>query len=142
MGCKEKPCVSPRLGASALKKCKGDERGYSVTRRDFLSAAAAFAAAPAFAKKPEEIRGVLLHWGHNMWGESLPEGVKKIKNGRLANDHLKFDETLWRRCVDRMVLRKMNLVVIDLGEFPVYPSHPEPLVVQSAVLHPHRPYSS
>ena len=96
-----------------------------MTRRDFLASAAAFAAVPAFAKKPDEIRGVLLHWGHNMWGESLPEGVKKIKNGRLANDHLKFDDALWQKCVDRMVLRKMNLVVIDLGEFPVYPSHPE-----------------
>ena len=27
-----------------------------MTRRDFLSSAAAFAAVPAFAKKPEEIR--------------------------------------------------------------------------------------
>lgn len=43
-----------------------------------------------------------------MWGESLPEGVKKIKNGRLANDHLKFDDALWQKCVDRMVLRKMK----------------------------------
>ena len=79
-----------------------------MTRRDFLSSAAAFAAVPAFAKKTEEIRGVLLHWGHNMWGESLPEGVKKIKNGRLANDHLKFDDALWQKCVDRMALRKIE----------------------------------
>ena len=25
MGCREKLCVSPRLGASALKKCKGEQ---------------------------------------------------------------------------------------------------------------------
>jgi len=27
--------------------------------------------------------------------------------------------------VDDMVAKKMNMVIIDLGEFPVYPSHPE-----------------
>ena len=96
-----------------------------LTRRGFVGSVAAFAAAPAFAQKPEDIRGVLLHWGHNMWGESLPEDVKSIKGGRLCNDFVKFDDALWRKLVDHLVLRKMNLVVIDLGEFPVYPSHPE-----------------
>ena len=97
-----------------------------MTRREFVGSAAAFAAAmPSFAQKPDEIRGVLLHWGHNMWGESLPEDVKSIKGGRICNDHVKFDEALWRKLVDRLVERKMNLVLIDLGEFPVYPSHPE-----------------
>ncbi|MBR2838311.1 MAG: hypothetical protein IKE55_06000 [Kiritimatiellae bacterium] len=97
----------------------------AMTRRGFVGGAAALAAAPAFAKTPQEIRAVLLHWGHNMWGESLPEGVKAIKGGRICNDHVKFDDALWRKLVDRLVLRKMNTVVIDLGEFPVYPSHPE-----------------
>lgn len=72
-----------------------------------------------------DIRAVYLPWGHNMWGESLPKDVKSITGGRLCNDHLKFDESIWRKIVDRLVLRKMNLAVIDLGEFPVYPSHPE-----------------
>ena len=43
-----------------------------MTRKAFLAGAAAFAAAPAFAKTPDDIRSVLLHWGLNMWGESLP----------------------------------------------------------------------
>ena len=81
--------------------------------------------APGFSGKLGNVRAVYLPWGHNMWGESLPEGVKAIKGGYLCNDHCKFDETMWRKVVDRLVLRKMNLAVIDLGEFPIYPSHPE-----------------
>ena len=100
-----------------------------MTRRDFIGSSAAFAAVSSFAKTsergPEAIRGILLHWGHNMWGESLPEGVKSIAKGRLCNDHVKFDEALWNKLVDRMVERGMNLILIDLGEFPIYPSHPE-----------------
>ena len=97
----------------------------NTTRREFIGGAAALAAVPAFAQKTEDIRAVLLHWGHNMWGESLPEDVKSITGGRICNDHVKFDESLWQKLVDHLVLRKMNLVVIDLGEFPIYPSHPE-----------------
>jgi len=72
-----------------------------------------------------EIRAILLHWGLNMWGESLPDGVKSVAGGRRCNDKVKFCEALWNECVDRMFLRKINLILIDLGEFPVYPSHPE-----------------
>ena len=106
------------------------------TRREFLYGAAAMGAAAAvpgaaFATgarntlKPDELRAVYIPWGHNMWGEALPEGVTKLTKGRLCNDRCKFDESIWRKIVDRLVLRKMNMVVIDLGEFPVYPSHPE-----------------
>ena len=90
-----------------------------------MSAAATFAAAPAFAAKPGEIRAVLLHWGLNMWGESLPPDVKKITGGRLCNDRVKFSDKAWNMLVEDMVAKKMNMVVVDLGEFPVYPSHPE-----------------
>ena len=96
-----------------------------MTRREFIGGATALAATSAIAGKSEDIRGILLHWGRNMWGEYLPEGVTQIANGRLCYDHVDFDDALWRKIVDRMVQRKMNLVVIDLGEFPVYPSHPE-----------------
>ena len=96
-----------------------------MTRREFIGGAAALAATPAFAKRTDDVRAVFLPWGHNMWGEALPEGVKTIKGGRLCGDRLKFDESMWRKLVDHLVLRKMNTVVIDVGEFPVYPSHPE-----------------
>lgn len=96
-----------------------------MTRREFIAGSAALAAVPAFATKPQDFRAVFLPWGHNMWGEALPKGVKFLKTGRPCNDHVKFDEAVWRQLVDRVLLRKMNTVVIDVGEFPIYPSHPE-----------------
>lgn len=74
---------------------------------------------------PDEIRAVLLHWGLNMWGESLPDGVNTVAGGRRCNDRVKFNDRLWNECVERMAARKLNMVLIDLGEFPVWPSHPE-----------------
>ena len=98
----------------------------NITRKGFLSGAAAFAAAPSFAKNTDEIRSVLLHWGLNMWGESLPSDIKgPLVDGRLCNDKVKFSDKAWNLLVDDMVAKKMNMVIVDLGEFPVYPSHPE-----------------
>ena len=99
-----------------------------MTRRSFIGGAAAAAAALSVkgaSVKPQEFRAVFLPWGRNMWGEALPKGVKSLKKGRLCNDRVKFDEAKWRQLVDHLILRKMNTVVIDVGEFPIYPSHPE-----------------
>jgi hypothetical protein len=102
-----------------------------ATRREFLSGAAAFAAAGAASAAedspagPAGIRAVLLHWGVNMWGDCLPDGVKTITGGRLCNDSVKFDEARWRALVAHAAARRLNMVVVDLGEFPVWPSHPE-----------------
>ena len=101
-----------------------------MTRREFVGGAAALAAAGAprladAAKPPQEMRAVLFQWGNNMWGEALPNDVKSIKGGRLCHDHVRFDEALWRKLVDHAVRRGLNTVLIDLGEFPVYPSRPE-----------------
>ena len=110
-----------------------------LTRKAFLAGAAACAAAPAFAKNPDEIRSVLLHWGLNMWGESLPPDIKgPLTHGRLCNDRVKFSDTAWNLLVDDMVAKKMNMVIIDLGEFPVYPSHPELAGFAFAGLDPRR----
>jgi len=64
-----------------------------LTRRSFLAGAAACAAAPAFAKTPDEIRSVLLHWGLNMWG--VMDGLQKRgyvppqlrRNGSACHSH-------------------------------------------------------
>ena len=96
-----------------------------MTRKEFLASTVAFAAAPVLAVRSEDNRAVLLHWGLNMWGESLPPDVKKITGGRLCNDKIHFSDAAWNMLVDDMVAKKMNMVVIDLGEFPVYQSHPE-----------------
>ena len=75
-----------------------------LTRKAFLAGAAACAAAPAFAKTPDEIRSVLLHWGLNMWGESLPPDIKgPLTHGRLCNDKVKFSDKAWNLLVDDMV---------------------------------------
>ena len=105
----------------------------NMTRKGFLIGTAAFAAVPALAKnsasaaaKSSEIRSVLLHWGLNQWGESLPSDIKgPLAHSRLCNDKVKFNDGAWNMLVDDMVAKRMNMVVIDLGEFPVYPSHPE-----------------
>ena len=55
----------------------------------------------------------LFHMGMNMWRDYQ------------AEDHLRFDEAVWRRLTGRMVEVGMNMVVIDLGEAIKYPSHPE-----------------
>ena len=96
-----------------------------LTRKAFLAGAAACAAAPAFAKPSDEIRSVLLHWGLNMWGESLPPDIKgPLTHGRLCNDKVKFSDKAWILLVADMVAKKMNMVIIDLGEFPSIPAIP------------------
>ena len=98
-------------------------------RRNFISglgAAIVSGIKPAFAEKPDGIRSVLLHWGLNMWGESLPPDIKgPLSHGRLCNDRVKFSDKAWNALVADIIDKRMNMVVIDLGEFPVYPSHPE-----------------
>lgn len=99
-----------------------------IERRMFLKGAAATVAGavmPSFAAKPSEIRAMLFHWGLNQWGESLPKGVKTVAGGRLCNDAVQFSDEVWKTLVKESHAKKMNTLVIDLGEFPVYPSHPE-----------------
>ena len=106
-----------------------------TTRREFVGAAAAFAAAPAFAKasagkpafakNPSEIRAVLLHMGMNMWGEWRAPNEPKIEGKRYTHDEICFSESIWNRTIDHAKQRCFNMVVMDLGEFLAYPSHPE-----------------
>ena len=97
----------------------------SMNRRDFIAAGAAFASTPAFAKKPDEIRAVLLHMGMNMWGEWVAPGEPKIEGKRYTRDEIYFSEDIWKRTVDHANKRGFNMAVMDLGEFVKYPSRPE-----------------
>ena len=90
-----------------------------------MAAGAAFAAAPVLAGKPEEIRAVLLHMGMNMWGEWRAPGEPKIEGKRYTRDEIYFSEDVWKRAVEHAQKRGFNMVVMDLGEFLAYPSHPE-----------------
>ena len=99
-----------------------------ATRRDFLKTAVMAAAGSGFAADAAgkgDIRAVLLHAGRNMWGDWRPEDEPKETNREYAADHVRFDESVWRALTARMVERRMNMVVIDLGEFMIFPSHPE-----------------
>ncbi|MBQ6329673.1 MAG: twin-arginine translocation signal domain-containing protein [Kiritimatiellae bacterium] len=117
-----------------------------MTRRNFLGAAAlavgggltGLAAEPNAAKF---YRGALLHLGSNMWGDfpgdpealARSEAEEKAKpqpvnpSGRPTGYHnyLMCRDDLWRKSIDHMAAKKMNLVFIDLGEGVFYPSHPE-----------------
>lgn len=56
----------------------------------------------------------LVHLGYNMW----------VGNGEY-DKVLRCDDAEWRRITDRMAKVGMNMIVIDLAEGIVYPSHPE-----------------
>ena len=98
---------------------------HGMNRREFLAAGTVFAAAPTFAKRPDEIRGVLLHMGMNMWGEWLAPDEPKVEGKRYTRDEIYFSEDIWKRTIDHAKARNFNMVVMDLGEFVKYPSHPE-----------------
>ena len=109
-----------------------------MNRRDFLKLSACSAAAgmAGCATKPavpawtgtDKIKSVLLHLGYNMWCEWLPDEVMKtavIKDRYVPDRTLRNKDELWNKVINRMAERKLNMVVIDVGEGLVYPSHPE-----------------
>jgi len=112
-----------------------------TTRRDFIAAAALAAAGAAAARTPlprftapGEIKAFLLHLGHNMWCDWFPPGfdLEAVKAefpspGRtpLPDTVLRSKDELWRKVTDYAAAKGMNMIVIDLGEGLVYPSHPE-----------------
>ena len=103
----------------------------NVTRRNFISTAAgaAFVGALGAAESPKgkEISAMLLHLGHNMWCDYLPDTMDndKILGPHKPDTVLRNKDELWNRAVARMAERKLNMLVIDVAEGLAYPSHPE-----------------
>ena len=106
----------------------------NMNRREFMRLSAMAAAATALpgalraADGKGEIRAMLFHLGHNMWSEWLPAELMTpefVKPRFLPDTELRFEEESWRRLVGRMAEKKVNMVVLDLGEGLAYPSHPE-----------------
>ncbi len=109
----------------------------NTTRRTFLkNASAALVASPilsAFANatyaaktnKDPLIWGVLLHLGHNMWGDD-PNAADDAPVDRVITV-----EKLWLELTERSAQLGLNMVVVDLGEAVKYESHPE-LAVKGA----------
>lgn len=106
-----------------------------MNRREFIKASACAAAGMAVAANPtvippwtgkDPVHAVLLHLGHNMWCEWLPDGIKaEIEESYRPDLKLRMKEDLWRKVTDSMAEKKLNMLVIDIGEGLVYPSHPE-----------------
>jgi hypothetical protein len=80
------------------------------------------------------IWAALFHMGYNMWSDVPvpfwgpknncvrdPEQLKWI----CAADHLRFDESVWRKATAHAAERGMNMLVIDIGEALQLQSHPE-----------------
>ena len=106
-----------------------------MRRREFLGLSAgalAGCAAPGLrghAAAKDLIWANLLHFGVNIqcdlpvtaWGKYKGEDLKLM----TAADHVRFDESVWRKITGKMVEVGMNMIVIDLEEALYYPSHPE-----------------
>ena len=103
-----------------------------ITRRSFVGGAVSAALVPSsFAGTDKEMRAVLLHLGQNEWGDWLGPGEKKDAGRNYTCDHVRFDEAVWREATARLQQRGMNTLLMDLGEFLEYPSHPELAVTGS-----------
>jgi hypothetical protein len=110
-----------------------------MKRREFLRLSAYAAAAveagcvsngaqTAAAPLPKlgDIRALLLHLGHNMWCDWFPPDVDPEKCKAPKPDcELRNKDDLWLKATDYAVQKGVNMIVIDVGEGVVYPSHPE-----------------
>ena len=115
-----------------------------IGRREFLGGAAAFAASvPATGLSAGGggfVWGYMPQFGNNMWGDIMTPPTRDGIQTRILTDEefaaicspgydtrtaVRFDETLWRSLSRKIRDDGSNLLLIDLGEFVVYPSHPE-----------------
>ena len=79
-------------------------------------------------KESHEIRAVLLHLGYNMWCDWFEEGtdLSRVPESVGRPDvKLRCKDEHWRTVTDRMAERGVNMLVLDVGEGLIYPSHPE-----------------
>ena len=112
----------------------------NVSRRTFLGSAAAMAAAGCATQvplarfvAPGEIKALLLHLGHNMWCDWVPDDIDAAalaagcasSHTPLPDTELRSKDDLWRKATDHAAAKGLNMIVIDLGEGLIYPSHPE-----------------
>jgi len=76
-----------------------------------------------------EIRAMLMHLGWNMWSDVPVDTWGPYKGEELscvcASDRVRTDFGVWKRVTEEMAACGYNMIVIDLGEAMVYPSHPE-----------------
>ncbi len=71
----------------------------------------------------EMIWAYLAHFGTRMWGGFNPE----TKEGEqcIDNTPLNFDENVWKEVSGKLVGTGCNTILVDVGEFVQYETHPE-----------------
>ena len=63
----------------------------------------------------------LVHFGTRMWGD-FPAG----DGGKCIDDTpLNFDENTWREVSESLAKTRCNMILVDVGEFMQYETHPE-----------------
>lgn len=94
-----------------------------ISRREFTTGLLAAGTLPLMAaeKKPM-IKGALLHLGSNMWGDFLFDPDQSYQHYR---NYVLAEDACWKETADFAAKKQLNLVVMDVGEALVYPSHPE-----------------
>lgn len=115
-----------------------------TNRREFIGLAGAFALMgrmDAAAETPSRFAwSYLAHFGMNMWGD-LPK--KYGRGGAMSKwltdeefeaishppysekSHIRFDHGFWKDLSAKLKAAGCNQIVVDVGEFMKYPSHPE-----------------
>ena len=77
-------------------------------------------------KEDRMIWGLMIQLGHNMWGEEPLYGAPSPdKADKYAQPRNRTDRKLWNEVTEYAAKKGVNLLLIDLGEGLVYPSHPE-----------------
>ena len=71
--------------------------------------------------------GLMMQLGHNMWGEEPLFGAPETEEekDKYARDFNRTDQKLWDEVTAYAAKKGVNMLLIDLGEGMVYPSHPE-----------------
>ena len=102
----------------------------NLTRRNFLKTSVAGAALSPFIanletasaletdRNAKRIWAILLHLGHNMWGDTPRAYGPPV-------DKLTCDEKLWIELTEKSAESGLNMIVVDLGEAIQYKTHPE-----------------
>ena len=122
----------------------------NINRREFIMTSAAAALAPSgfAAENSPFIWGALLHLGCNMWDdfENDPDGWARSaaeekkrpnpfgpsgKRRSRYHSYLFCEDDVWRRTSDAAHAAGCNMLLVDVGEAVVYPSHPELAVAGS-----------
>lgn len=120
-----------------------------MNRREFIGGAGAFALTGCVADGKESCRpecgfvwANLVHFGRNMWGDVVSNKPRNRKGMTVAHltdaefeamgaeeyrthDHVRFNEPMWKELSSKLKADGCNMIVIDIGEFLRYPSHPE-----------------